>query len=183
MNNKYQKGQSKMWLALLAVLGLVVLGFVFFNEATPEIIPPTPGDPSDAAEVMEEVGEEIEDLDMESGVATGANGLVVANQSVEDSIFVDTAILEVPGYVVIHRAEEDGSVGEVIGFSDLLPAGETEDFVILLDEEVFVGEELIAMLHADDGDAFFEFPGADQPILDEFGDPVQVIFEIEAELE
>ena len=180
MFNKNNNGQSKVWLLVLGLLGLVVLGFVFFNEATPEIIPPTP---ADTQEGMEEVGEEIENLDMESGVATEANGLVVSNQSVEDSIFVETAILEVPGYVVIHKTEADGSAGEVIGFSNLLPAGETEDFVILMDEEIFIGEELIAMLHADDGDAFFEYPGADQPILDQFGNPVQVIFEINAELE
>jgi len=41
--------------------------------------------------------------------------------------------------------------------------------VVMLTRETQVGETLYAMLHSDDGDGTYEFPGDDLPIKNEEG--------------
>lgn len=95
-------------------------------------------------------------------------------------VFIEDITLKNPGYVVIHR-EVDGTPGPIIGSSDLLPAGETKNLIVSLNESVKEGDVLFAMLHSDNGDGTFEFPGPDAPVLDTNGNIVMQKFTILSE--
>ncbi len=83
------------------------------------------------------------------------------NQKViNDNVVIKSLFLDKPGYVEIHKVE-DGKAGLVIGNSKLLNGENTNVKVKISDYEN--ENELIAMLHYDDGDEVHEFPGDDKP--------------------
>ena len=87
--------------------------------------------------------------------------IAVEEQKVEnDNVVVTRLFLDKPGYVVIHKVA-DGKPGAVIGNSGLLDGVNSNINVKVLDYEN--ENELIAMLHYDDGDGNYEFPGDDNP--------------------
>lgn len=91
----------------------------------------------------------------------------VSDQAVEDgAVLIEVLFLDKPGYVVIHKVTEEGKPGMVIGNSGLLN-GLNQNLPVTITD--FSGEtKLIAMLHYDDGDGTYQFPGPDGPtILDE----------------
>jgi len=75
-------------------------------------------------------------------------------------VSIDSLFLDKPGYVVIH-AVIDGAPGAVLGNSGLLE-GSREDVVVQVSDYRGRGG-LIAMLHYDDGDGEYLFPGPDAP--------------------
>ena len=87
--------------------------------------------------------------------------ITVNEQKVKnDNIVVTRLFLDKPGYIVIHKVV-DGKPGSVIGNSKLLEGVNSNVDVKVLDYEN--ENELIAMLHYDDGDGNYEFPGDDAP--------------------
>lgn len=87
--------------------------------------------------------------------------IAVDEQKVEnDNVVVARLFLDKPGYVVIHKVA-DGKPGPVIGNSELLNGENSNVEVKVSDYEN--EDELIAMLHYDDGDSDYEFPGDDTP--------------------
>ncbi len=91
----------------------------------------------------------------------------VSDQAVkDDTVRIDVLFLDKSGYVVIHKVTEEGKPGMVIGNSGLLD-GLNQNLLVTI--AGLSGEtELIAMLHYDDGDGNYQFPGPDGPtILDE----------------
>ena len=87
------------------------------------------------------------------------------DQTQGTSVAIESTELIAAGYVVIHE-DKDGKPGPVIGNSSLLE-GRDKDVVVELTRSTSVGEVLYAMLHRDDGDGVYEFPGDDAPIKDE----------------
>jgi hypothetical protein len=85
---------------------------------------------------------------------------------VDNTITVQSALLDVPGFVVIHQ-EQDGSFGPVAGVSEALPAGLSTNLSISLDPAQ-VTPRLWPMLHVDTGtEGEYEFgtvEGADGPV-------------------
>jgi LPXTG-motif cell wall-anchored protein len=80
------------------------------------------------------------------------------------SITVAEIYASVDGWIVAHL-DEGGKPGKVIGFSPV-KAGETNNVVIKLTEDVPVGGKLWPMLHIDAGTiGTYEFPGADVPVI------------------
>ena len=77
--------------------------------------------------------------------------------------------LGAPGYVVVH-ADANGRPGPVIGRSDLIEAGTYQNVSVEIDASR-AGDRVHPMLHIDDGDGVYEFPGADGPALNA-GQPV-----------
>ncbi len=65
-----------------------------------------------------------------------------------------------PGYVVIYRVNSN-SDSEIIGHSNLLAVGTHDNFNVQLSSVAAREQTLVAVLHADDGDGEFEFPGSD----------------------
>jgi len=87
--------------------------------------------------------------------------IAVDEQKVKnDDVVVTRLFLDKPGYVVIHKVV-DGKPGPVIGNSELLDGENSNVNVKVVDYEN--ENELIAMLHYDDGDSDYEFPGDDTP--------------------
>lgn len=95
------------------------------------------------------------------------NSIFVPEQAEGNQVFIrDTSSVD-SGFVVIHKTEEDEiggtTTGEIIGSSELIPSGNTQNFVIELTEETTEGDVLMAMLHKDDGDGVFD-PALDLPV-------------------
>jgi len=76
------------------------------------------------------------------------------------SVVVDSARLTQPGYIVIYRVNSQNDT-KVIGNTDLLAADMYADVTVSLDSPIAKGQTIVAVLHADDGDGEFEFPGSD----------------------
>ena len=89
-------------------------------------------------------------------------GITVSDQSLVGSqVTIDVFFLDKPGYVVIHKSA-DGKPGPVIGNSGLV-SGSYKNFKVTIDETQ-AGTRVFAMLHYDDGDSTYEFPGDDIPV-------------------
>jgi len=89
---------------------------------------------------------------------TGPSDLTLEDQEGDGStVLIASVTLPVPGYVVVH-GDGGGSPGPVIGHSDLLPAGESADVIILLDEPLTASGTVFPMVHIDaDSDGVYEF--------------------------
>lgn len=106
--------------------------------------------------------------------------LIVPEQAGGTNVFIEKAFLPDGGYVVVHRAE-DGKPDKIIGVSEYLQGGSSDNFLMDIDEEVVEGDILFAVLHADgNGDEKFD-PLLDPLIFDNDGNPVSVEFNIVSE--
>lgn len=112
----------------------------------------------------------------------GDNAIAVSDFTAGDKVTVAMVVLEKPGYVVIHE-DDLGKPGKVIGKSELVASEEAKNIEIKLDRKSVDGEILYAMLHTDDGDGKYEFPGADEPIKDEEGNIVMMTFKVGSEVQ
>ena len=89
--------------------------------------------------------------------------LVVQSQPKGNGTSVTIASFTLPedGYVVVH-ADANGRPGPVIGQTELIEAGTYTNVPVRIDASR-AGERVHPMLHVDDGDGVYEFPGADGP--------------------
>jgi len=154
---------NKKLIIFLVVIAAIIAGLFALNSILKTKI------------VIDDAGKEDQAV-----VQEPVNSVSVPDQAGGTEIYIENVSLEAPGYVVVHRSE-DGKPGAVIGASELLPKGDTANLIISLDEEVVEGDILFAMLHSDDGDGEFTFPGPDVPILDDEGNIVMVRFSILSE--
>jgi len=130
----------------LLLLGLISIFLVSACTQQPE-----PAQPTTQPAVIEPAEQ----------VAETKPSIAVGEQKVKnDNIVVTRLFLDKPGYIVIHKVT-DGKPGSVIGNSELLDGVNSNINVKVLDYEN--ENELIAMLHYDDGDGNYEFPGDDAP--------------------
>ncbi len=113
------------------------------------------------------------------GLMTGKNAINVAEQAPSSEARISLAVLEAKGYIVIHKISA-GAPGEVIGASELLPKGKSENTPVSLMSPMQIGQKYAAMLHLDDGDGVFDAV-VDIPALDSVsGSPVMMEFEVSA---
>lgn len=80
-----------------------------------------------------------------------------------DQIVIERLDLVQPGFIVI-RADDDGKPGAVISHSVMLERGRHESVGVNIDP-ARAGAQVIAVVHADNGNVLFEYPGADGPML------------------
>ncbi|MBI4114456.1 MAG: hypothetical protein HY445_01285 [Candidatus Niyogibacteria bacterium] len=111
-----------------------------------------------------------------SGLRIGTEAIYVPDQKPGPNITVGFANIKKNGFVVIHESS-GGAPGAIIGNSILLNAGENENITISLLRPSKNGDELIAMLHHDDGNALFNAPG-DLPAKDSDGNILYMIFSV-----
>jgi eight-cysteine-cluster-containing protein len=78
------------------------------------------------------------------------------------TVLIQTTSLEKPGYVTLV------SGNELIGFSDLLSAGENSNISISLNRHVTGNESVNVAIYADDGDGTFVANGSDALVYEEF---------------
>lgn len=110
---------------------------------------------------------------------SSTNYVLVSDFAEGKTVNVSSVLLDKPGYVVIHE-DDGGTPGDVIGKSLLIPSGETQNIAIELDRNGVKGEMLYAMIHIDDGDGQYQFPGSDIPLQDESGYIGMMIFTVGA---
>lgn len=89
-----------------------------------------------------------------------ANSVVLSPAETGNFARVQSATLSAPGYIVIYRVNSNSETS-ILGNSDLLAAGTYSDINIQLDSPIAREQTIVAVLHADDGDGEFEFPGSD----------------------
>lgn len=117
------------------------------------------------------------------------NNLLVPDQAADSEIFVEKILLrsdEKGGFVVIYEAVEttEGTstlfeFGDAIASSSYISPGVTDNTLVSAYEDVSleVGDVLIAVLYADEGDMLWDGE-TDTLILGDDEKPVQVIFNI-----
>ena len=115
---------------------------------------PTPTNPPSATAPAAQVPE-----------AMFKNMIEVKDQKSGDEAMMDTVFLEKKGYIVIHE-DDNGSIGTIVGHSDLLNHGETKS--VILKMNLHPGLSHSAMLHVDNGDGVFD-EKQDLPLKDENG--------------
>ncbi|MGH8871217.1 MAG: DUF7282 domain-containing protein [Acidimicrobiia bacterium] len=99
------------------------------------------------------------------GPPTGPSALTAdAQESDGSTIVVASVTLPVPGFIAVH-GDAEGSPGPVVGHSDLLPAGESTDVTVTLDEPLTESGTLWPMVHIDFNDnGEYEFFPPDETI-------------------
>ena len=100
------------------------------------------------------------------------------DQKPGNKVVVATAIFSYTGYVAIY-SEINGEPGAVIGVSELIDHGTNNILVEFSPSSVIrEGDMLYAVLHMDNGDGNYEYPGPDEPIKNDSGNFVMAKFKI-----
>jgi VCBS repeat-containing protein len=96
-----------------------------------------------------------------------------------DTVTIPEAVIDADGWLVIHE-DDGGNPGAVLGNSELLEPGTTENVEVTLNRAVVDGETLHAMLHYDDpADGTYNFPTDNEdPPVEVDGDVVVEPFDI-----
>ncbi len=100
------------------------------------------------------------------------NAVVVLEQRLTDTVYVNAINMEKPGFVIVYR-DSDGKPGGVIGVSKWFPAGQYANEDIGLTESMVSGVDYYAGLVADDGNGIFD-PKKDLPVENFAGDIIAV---------
>lgn len=151
---------------LLGLVGLIVVaGFVFLSGGY---------DAGDDVLNVPEVADEVA-----APFLVGDNAIYISNQGADDFITVGLTQLAQDGYVVVHE-DNGGAPGAILGSSELLAGGRTDNVRVALIRETIEGETLYGMLHFDNGDNTFN-AALDTPVVDEGENITLMIFQIGGE--
>lgn len=97
--------------------------------------------------------------------------------SPHNTVSIDEVIADSAGWIVIYQ-DAEGGYGRQLGHS-ALNKGTTRDLSVTLSRSCVDGETLHALLHIDHGqEGDFEFPGPDEPVLDEASLPIGASFTV-----
>ena len=129
----------------------------------------------------EEVPEEsAENENTSLGMYAEENALVPTDQRPGNSVSINRALLNQPGYVVVHE-ESDGQAGAILGSSTLLPKGEHSRVSVTLSRPARDGETLYVMIHAE-GNNNQTFEAASDPAVQgSQGDSIMASFHIDVD--
>ncbi len=95
------------------------------------------------------------------------------------TLTIASVVVPDPAWLVIH-AQNDGQVGEALGFTAVAP-GQNSDIMVTLDP-LQATPRLVAILHQDLGETGqFEFPGPDDPWLED-GEAVSAGFSVDIQV-
>lgn len=101
----------------------------------------------------------------EAAPVTGPATITADDQSGDGtSVLVASVSLPTDGFVVVH-ADDGGAPGPILGWSDLLPAGDSSDVVVELEEPIAASGTVFPMAHVDaNGNGEYEFMPPDVTI-------------------
>jgi hypothetical protein len=85
----------------------------------------------------------------ESAAPAAVNSLEVMDQKPGKEVLVSSWMLSTPGYAVVHKAAANDTPGDILGASDLWPAGAGTNGKIMLATALKDGDKIIVMLHLD----------------------------------
>jgi len=150
---------------IVVLVALAVV--VYFMSGEDSVDPVTDGTPESVQEQNTQASadgtKDTEESPTTSTIATNSVQLAAAETGMK--AIIDSATMSQPGYIVIYRVNSQNDT-KVIGNSDLLAAGTYADITIQLDSGIAKDQTIVAVLHADDGDGEFEFPGSDGYLSD-----------------
>lgn len=106
-------------------------------------------------------------------VAEGENVIYVPDQAPGATVYAGFAVLNENGFMVIRN--NAGGLGDPIGASALLAAGEHDNVQVAVTPALEDGGMYYAMLYKDDGDSTFNFAN-DTPLQDTLGNNLYTIF-------
>lgn len=104
-----------------------------------------------------------------------SSSIETESQIAGSTVLVKSVVFQAAGFVAIHK-DTDGAPGPVVGVSALLTIGSHSAVTIAVDPALEEGKKYYAMLHSDDGDGVYRFPGADAPTKDVGGNIVMAEF-------
>jgi hypothetical protein len=124
----------------------------------------TSTDDSGVGVVDEDSGASQQTIAQPRATVPATNSVVLGEVEGGNTISVPRATLLQPGYIVIYRINSNGETS-LAGKSGLLEAGTHTNIDIQLAATAIYRQALVAVLHGDDGDGKFEYPGADLYLL------------------
>lgn len=111
--------------------------------------------------------------DESNSVRVGTDAIAV-NSGKDNLVKISFVELATAGFVEIHQAS-NGNPGAIIGTSEYLNAGRTENFEVRTSAKMITADSYYAMLHSDDGDKTFT-AATDKPVKNSAGDIIMMIF-------
>ena len=147
------------WIGVIVIILIVVIGGYFLLKGRYETPAPT---------------QELTPAPLEIKPIPPATQTVITVQdqeTVEDQVIIQEVSFKDAGYMVIHLSQ-DGKPGSVIGNSALFASGTYTNVGVEVSELQEGENSLFAMVHIDDGDGVYEFPGDDVPAKE--GDTIVV---------
>jgi hypothetical protein len=113
-----------------------------------------------------------------TGNQSASNQIITEDQPPGNILYVREIYLEYPGYVAVHKLNENAGLGEMIGISHAIE-GNKKQIDISLTQSVSHGEAVAVVMYRDDGDITFNSPEIDVPITDETGQVMMSKFVID----
>lgn len=115
------------------------------------------------------------------------DSIITPDHAVGEEVYIEKVTLKTDGnggFVVVYRGTGENELGDMIGVSKYLAPGEYEHLIVALNdgEVVEIGDNVIAVLHSDNGDGVFDID-VDGAIVDPNGNVVMVSFSILNDLE
>ena len=140
---------------IVAIIGiLVVVGVIYYvysmnSDGTPVV--PASGTPTTTQNVQGT---------QQQNAQVSPNSVVLEEAVSGNFVTIESAVLSQSGYVVVYRVDSNSKT-EIIGHSELLSPGTHTKFSIQLTNVISREQTIVAVMHKDDGDGKFEFPGPD----------------------
>ena len=111
--------------------------------------------------------------------AAMADEITVEEQPSGDTLAVDSVTIAEDGWLVVHAMKDGKPVVPASLGHIAVKAGTTTDIVVPLTTPTQSGDQIMLMLHVDQGTkGTYEFPGADAPVMQD-GQPVVTTIEID----
>lgn len=108
------------------------------------------------------------------------NELIINDEeSTGASIRLTTVKVATPAFVVVKKASDSGSM--VLGYSKLLPAGQSTNVIIPLSEKTRPGIKYEMILYPDEGDGIYKVSDTDSPLKNSDGSTAMISTVLEEE--
>jgi uncharacterized protein YxeA len=151
---------NKILLAVLLVVIVIAIGVFFFGNddmdtELPSITVPSQSTTTDTATDTTSTNTGTNTPTSGNDV-TPTNQLVLAENETSNSATIAYAQLTQPGYVALFRMNSQSDVS-FVGSTDLLEAGEYTNVRVQLSSIAVEGQNLAAVLYADNGDGEFTY--------------------------
>ena len=157
---------------LVGVISLVLVGAVIYVLYTNKVQLQNPLKTSSPQPV------ETSQPATSGGTLEGGNAIMVDEQEAGEIAYINLAVLDEPGFVVVYDVGNDGKQADLVGHSDYLEKGQKENVPVEIDPAMEVGVSYIAVLHGDDGDQDFGSEVEDKVLKDEDGKEVSMKFTV-----
>ena len=151
---------NKILLAVLVVVILIAVGVFFLGDDTNTEMPSitVPNQQATTTDVADENSRQQNNTGTNTTPQEVApsNQLVLAENETSNSATIAYAQLTQPGYVALFRMNSQSDVS-FVGSTDLLEAGEYTNIRVQLSSMAVEGQNLAAVLYADNGDGEFTY--------------------------